>query len=161
MLVYDFIEIARPFDLVVRMLSSAEDEFQVWASAAFQRGEELAVGPRSAVSAPIELQLGEPIAGLETVTIPMSWIASSVTRLFPRMDAEVVVSPLGASSSHLEFRGSYRPPLDGVGRLLDRLALHRVAESTVRNFLERLSEAVFVETGVVAPNPTISPEARP
>ena len=161
MLVHDFIEIPCPFDTVVDMLSSAEYELQVWASAAFQRGEEMTVGPRSVVSAPIELQVGSPVAGLETVTIPMAWIASSATRLFPRMDAEIIVSPLGATSTHLEFRGSYRPPLDGVGRLLDRLALHRVAESTVRNFLERLSEAVCVEIKARAENEAVTPEAGP
>lgn len=157
MLIHDFIEIGHAFESVVGMLTVAESELQIWAAAAFSRGEEMAVGPASGISAPIELQVGNPISGLETVTIPMSWIASSATGLFPRMDAEVVVSPLDAERTHLEFRGSYRPPLDGFGRLLDRLAFHRIAESTVRNFLERLAEAVSTELRATA----VSSEAGP
>jgi hypothetical protein len=97
------------------------------------------------VSAPITLEVGEPVVGLETVTIPMSWRASAAAQLFPEMRAEVVLSPLGATTTHLEFRGSYLPPLDGFGALLDRIAFHRLAESTVRGFLERLTAALEAE----------------
>jgi hypothetical protein len=40
---------------------------------------------------------------------------------------------------------SYRVPLAGIGERLDRFALHRVAESSVRNFLED-SEAALLDT---------------
>jgi hypothetical protein len=144
-LIYDVTEIPEPYEAVVTTLASVGGELQVWASAAYRRGEGMAVGPAEFVSAPIDLEVGSPIQGHESTTIPMSWIATAGSTLFPRMDAEVVVSPAHSSMTHLEFRGSYRPPLEGVGRLLDRLALHRIAESTVRNFLERLVQAVTAE----------------
>jgi hypothetical protein len=59
------------------------------------------------------------------------------------MDAELVLSPLG-ESTHVEFRGVYTPPMGAVGAILDRVAMHRLAEATVRNFLERLVELVEV-----------------
>lgn len=145
MLVYESKDIPEPCEAVLDTLKSVGGEIQVWASAAYRRGEGMAVGPAPLVSAPIELEVGKPIQSLESTTIPMSWIAASATGLFPRMDAEVVISRLNASLTHLEFRGSYRPPLEGVGRVLDRLAFHRIAESTVRNFLDRLAEAVVAE----------------
>ncbi len=146
MLVHDFVDLDLPRDQVVDVLGSVGDELQVWAQAAFRRGEELAIGPGSGVvTAPIELEIGRPVESLEAVTIPMAWTASSATHLFPRMEAEIVVSSLGPVTTHLEFRGSYVPPLDGFGKLLDKLALHRVAESTVRAFLQRLSAAILTE----------------
>jgi len=150
-LVYDFIEIPEAYEAVVVTLASVESELQVWASAAYRRGEGMTVGPAPLVSAPVELEVGAAMQSLESTTIPMSWIATSGTRLFPRMDAEVVVSPMQASLTHLELRGSYRPPLDGVGRMLDRLAFHRIAESTVRNFLDRLAAAVTAEIRAAPP----------
>jgi hypothetical protein len=144
-LIYDVTEIPEPYDAVVTTLATVGSELQVWASAAYRRGEDMAVGPAEFVSASIDLEVGSAIQGHETTTIPMSWIATSASALFPRMDAEVVVSPAHSSMTNLEFRGSYRPPLEGVGRLLDRIALHRIAESTVRNFLDRLVSAVTAE----------------
>jgi hypothetical protein len=147
MLVHDFVDLDVPRDRVVSMLSAVGDELALWAQAAFRRGEELAIGPGSGtVTAPIELEIGVPLESWEAVTIPMSWKASTATQLFPRMEAEIVVSALGPAITHLEFRGSYVPPMDGFGKLLDKLALHRVAESTVRSFLSRLSDAIETES---------------
>lgn len=146
MLVHDFVDIDVAHERVVEVLTAAPDEMQVFAQAAFRRGEELAIGPgEGAVTAPIELELGHPVEGIETFTIPMAWRASTATQLFPRMEAEIVVSSLGPVTTHVEFRGSYEPPMNGFGKVLDKLALHRVAESTVRSFLKRLSSAIETE----------------
>lgn len=153
MLVYDSIEIPERFDLVSHALSRNDGELRVWASAAYQRGEEMSVGPSPAVSATIELEVGDAVEGNQGTAIPMTWIAASATRLFPRMEAEIVASPLGVSRSLLEFRGRYQPPLDGVGRFLDRAAFHHVAEATVRGFLERLADAVSVEARTAGDRP--------
>jgi hypothetical protein len=157
-LIYDVIDIPEPYESVLRTLASVENEFQVWASAAYRRGEGMAVGPAELVTAPIDLEVGAPIDGHECTTIPMSWVATSVSPMFPRMDAEVVISPVHSSMTHLEFRGSYRPPLEGVGRLLDRFAFHRIAESTVRNFLDRLAHAVVAEIRAAASDERDGPE---
>lgn len=155
MLVHDFVDLGVPLDQVVSLLADVGDEMQVWAQAAFRRGEELAIGPGSGtVTAPIELEVGNPLESIEAVTIPMAWTASAGTQLFPRMEAELVLSALGPVTTHLEFRGSYVPPLNGFGKLLDKLALHRVAESTVRAFLRRLSEALETEARSVSASDT-------
>lgn len=142
MLVHDFIEVPLPLADVVARLAVSGD-MTAWAQAAYRRGERLAVGPgMPLVSAVVELDIGEAVPGTESVTVPFSWKAAGASWLFPHMEAELVLSPLAPSLTHLTFRGRYRPPLAAVGAVLDRVAMHRVAEATVRSFLERLRDAV-------------------
>ncbi len=49
---------------------------------------------------------------------------------------------MGPGLTHLAFRGSYEPPLGAVGRFMDRALLHRVAELTVKNLVDRLAAAI-------------------
>jgi len=42
----------------------------------------------------------------------------------------------------------YVPPLGALGRVIDRAVLFRVAEATIKDFLDRVREAVLSETGV-------------
>lgn len=141
MLVHDFIEVPLPLDDLVGRLAVSGD-VTAWAQAAYRRGERLAVGPGTPLVAVVELDIGEAVPGTESVTIPFSWKATGASWLFPHMEAELVLSPLAPSLTHVTFRGRYRPPLAAVGAVLDRVAMHRVAEATVRSFLERLRDAV-------------------
>lgn len=143
MLVQDFVDVPLPIDAVERILVRSDD-MSTWAAAAYQRGERLAVGPGVAgVTAAVELEVGEPIRFTESLSIPIAWRAANAEKLFPHMEAEIVITPLTHSVTHLTFRGSYTPPFDSFGELLDRLAMHRIAEATVRNFMERLAGAVI------------------
>jgi hypothetical protein len=54
------------------------------------------------------------------------------------MSADLEVVGLDAELTQLTFRGRYEPPLGAVGRQLDRLLMHRIAEASVRSFLGRL-----------------------
>jgi hypothetical protein len=49
---------------------------------------------------------------------------------------------MGHDRTTLTLDGTYDPPLGSVGRILDRAILSRVAEATVRNWVDRLAEAV-------------------
>jgi hypothetical protein len=115
----------------------------MWAEAAYRRGERLAVGPGGpALTASVELDVGEPVYGTDSVTIPFAWRAIGAAWFFPHMEAEIVLSPITPTLTHLSFRGRYRPPLQLVGAMLDKVAMHRIAEATVRSFLERLADAL-------------------
>jgi hypothetical protein len=143
-LVHDFVDVVRPVMAVEAALTgAAQSDFGVWAEAAYRRGELLAVGPgEGTLKVTVELEVGEPIRGSTGTTIPLTWRAAGATSLFPMMEAELVLTPLGPDLTHVTFRGSYDPPLSGFGAVLDRIALHRVAESTVRSFLQRLAAAL-------------------
>lgn len=138
MLVQDFVDVPRPLDEVVEALVRS-GHLGVWAEAAYRMGERLAVGPSKLLVAPVTLEVGEAVRGSDSVRIPIRWSADGASWLFPHMEAELVLSEITADLTHLTLRGSYQPPLEGVGAVLDRLAFHRVAEATVRNFLERLA----------------------
>jgi hypothetical protein len=59
------------------------------------------------------------------------------------MEADLEISPLGPDESQLRLSGSYDPPLGSIGRQLDRLLLHQLAEATVRAFLSQLVTALL------------------
>ena len=60
--------------------------------------------------------------------------------LIPALDADVEVASLGPDRTQLSISARYRAPMGAVGRMLDRALLHRVAEATVKDFLDRVGE---------------------
>jgi hypothetical protein len=119
-----------------------------WAIDAYRDGERLTtrIG-MGGVGAPliaktVELHLEDRRASAEKVTLSISWIATGPTALFPRMDADLSIEPLGGDLTQLSFQGSYKPPSGAPGLLLDRWVLHRVAEATVKNLVDRLARAL-------------------
>ena len=76
--------------------------------------------------------------------------------LFPALDADLTLTPAGAGTM-LTLAGAYRPPLGPLGQALDRAILHRVAATTVRNFL--LEVAAQLDDHPV-PNGAGSPEPK-
>ncbi len=49
---------------------------------------------------------------------------------------------MGPDMTSLSLDGTYEPPLGVVGRVADRMILGRLADATVRNWMDRLAEAV-------------------
>jgi hypothetical protein len=146
-MVSDFMSIPLPIDIVQRRITGSEG-LELLADAAYRRGEELSVGPSQGVSVPVEFAIGVPVVGSNSIAFPIRWRAIGATLLFPHMDAELVLSPFG-DTTHIEFRGVYTPPMGPVGALLDRVAMHRLAEATVRNFLERLVDLIEISGAAV------------
>lgn len=119
-----------------------------WARDAYREGERLTarigVGGTGAplIAKTVELRLGNTVATVDRVALSISWTATGPTALFPQMDAELMIEPLGADLTQLTFQGSYTPPLGPPGRLLDRWMLHRVAEASVKNLVDRTAKAL-------------------
>jgi hypothetical protein len=153
MLVRDFIDIPLPLGAVEHALLSGE-ELGVWAEAAYRMGEGLALGPSKSLAAPVTLEVGDPVSGSDSIRFPVRWEAVGAQWLFPHMEAELVLSELTSQITHIALRGSYRPPLEKFGAALDRLAFHRVAEATVRHFLERLAAGILEGGETADPSPT-------
>jgi hypothetical protein len=112
---------------------------------AYRQAEDLRarVGPGLAGFAKaVRLEVGDPIVGPGDTLIPVSWVATGAPGLFPRLDGELVVSEVGDELTQIVFRGSYDPPLGGVGEALDRVVLHRLAEATVKRFVDGVITAV-------------------
>jgi hypothetical protein len=62
--------------------------------------------------------------------------------VLPRLDANLELGSLGEDRTQLAIGARYRPPLGVVGRAVDRVLLHRVAEATLKDFLDRLGQAI-------------------
>ncbi len=170
MLVYDFIHVPLPVAQVRhRLLVAVSGLWQQVAEAAYDEGEELLsrvgpFGPVPGLSKAVSVYVGKVRDRGEGFVMPLRWSATGPTELFPVMEADLEIAPLGTYESQLRLSGSYEPPLGSVGRRLDRLLLHQLAEATVRAFLSELVAALVAETAskggeaaptVVEPAPTV------
>jgi len=79
-----------------------------------------------------------------TTTIKLAWRAARAAALFPSMNAELVVYALTGQETQLELHGTYRPPLGALGGALDSIVGHRVAEASVRRFVEDIATYLSV-----------------
>jgi len=151
--VQDFMIVNRPADEVVAEL---EDGARL-GRAVKGAGEALSqmrlkVGPRnwpSLLAKTVEVVPG-PVRRHDDVTLlAFSWRATGPGSLFPTLDADLEVSPLGEGRSEVALRGRYEPPGGAPGKVADRLVLHRLADATVRAFLSQL--VLQLEQGASAP----------
>ena len=150
MLVYDFIHVPLPVAQVRHRLVAVPGIWQQVAAAAYDEGEELLsrvgpFGPAPGLSKAINVHLGKVRDRNDGFVIPLQWSATGPTELFPVLEADLEIAPLGPHQSELRFSGSYDPPLGFVGRQLDRLLLHQLAEATVRALLRQLVAALIVD----------------
>ena len=145
MLVYYFGHVSGTLEQVSSAICASEGEVSVWARSAYRQGEKLRtrIDPGSFLPAKeVEVRLGQPTGRSGSVLIPIDWKATGAGALFPTMSADLVLQKLGPGLTEVIFRGSYQPPLKGLGRLLDRALLHRLAEASAKAFLDQLCKAV-------------------
>jgi hypothetical protein len=139
-----FTEIPRPMaDVEAELLQSPG----LWSSESAREAEaqgqrllaEVGFGPPGArIDKRIELQFGEPIRFPSRTILPMSWKPAGLDSLLPRLEADIEVGEMGPERTQLSISARYTPPLGSLGRVLDRALLHRVAESTVKDFLDKM-----------------------
>jgi len=65
----------------------------------------------------------------------LQWEAASMPRLFPLMKGELCVYPLTSTETQLDFSGVYEPPFGAVGKTMNAIVLHRIAEVSVHRFI--------------------------
>jgi len=90
----------------------------------------------------VEIEIGEPYVIPSKTMLPIAWRATAAERIFPQLEADIEIAALGAGRTQLSISARYRPPLGPLGRALDKALLHRVAEATVKDFLDRVGEGV-------------------
>jgi hypothetical protein len=132
-----FIEVPLPADQVERaLLDSPAEWLSAIAGAAQERGNgllaEVGVGPLEAgLRRRVSLRLGEPVRFPSMTSVPLTWEPVGLEGLLPRLDANIELGPLGV-----------------VGHAIDRVLLHRVAEATLKDFLDRVGQAITLsQTG--------------
>jgi hypothetical protein len=76
----------------------------------------------------------EPMAGPVT-RLQIEWQAAKMPGLFPLMKADFSIYPLTATETQLDFAGLYEPPMGPVGKAVNAIAGHRIAEVSVHRFV--------------------------
>lgn len=74
-------------------------------------------------------------ASMPTTKLTLEWEAAKMSRLFPLMKGELSVYPLTATETQLDFSGVYEPPLGTVGKTMNVIVGHRIAEASVHRFV--------------------------
>jgi hypothetical protein len=98
----------------------------------------------------VRVLLLEPVERAGSLTLSLRWEATGVMgRLFPVLDANIILIPAREDASQLALAGAYRPPFAAAGRGLDRVLLHRAASATVRSLLRRMAETITAATPAV------------
>lgn len=67
--------------------------------------------------------------------LQLEWEAATLPRLFPLMKAELSIYPLTATETQLDFLGFYEPPFGAVGKAMNAIVGHRIAEASVHRFV--------------------------
>jgi hypothetical protein len=129
---------------VETQLSSLHARMGEMADLAYREGEDLRskVGPVSALAKSVALEVGTPQIQRKGLVYPLRWSAVGAEALFPELLADLVLSHSGMEQTTITIVGTYDPPLGVVGRVLDRAVLGRVAEATVRDWLDRLADLI-------------------
>lgn len=143
----------RCYDYVNRPYSQVRDALAKDALAIFQAATRAAASRAQSLASELRIDLGgiaveaeilisvkkveeKEAAMAEPVTrIELEWQAARLPGLFPLMKAELSAYPLTASETQLDFAGAYEPPLGPVGKALNAVAGHRIAESCVHRFV--------------------------
>jgi hypothetical protein len=148
MFVQDFVQIGRDFgEIRTLVIANPRALLAASAGAAYRDSEQILVRLTPSTKLPrfgksVKVDLGDPYEREGQLVVPMHWWAPGATRLYPHLDAALEFAPFGADSTQITLMGSYEPPLGGVGRQVDMILLHRVANASIRSFLTRVARSL-------------------
>jgi hypothetical protein len=143
-----YIELPLPAAVVEQALvGSPAGWLSAVAGEAQRRGDgllgEVGVGPLGVrLRRQVRICLGEPVRFPSMTSLPLTWEPVGLEGVLPRLDANLELGSLGGHRIQLAISARYRPPLGAVGQAIDRVLLHRVAEATVKDFLDRVGQAI-------------------
>jgi hypothetical protein len=119
------------------------------------------LGDMPGASKLVRVLLLEPVDRDGSLTLSLRWEATGpMGRLFPVLDANIILIPAGENASQLALAGAYRPPFAVAGQRLDAMILHRAASATVRSLLRRIAETIAPDGGPGG-SPHLSPAGPP
>ncbi len=157
-----FIELPIDPKRVERALTQAPEAWlHGLASEANHRGDtllaEIGFGDRIRVARTVAIELGDPVHTAGKVVLPLRWTPTDAPGLFPALEADLEVAPLPPDRTQLAMSARYVPPLGPLGKVIDRAILYRVAEATLKDFLDRVGEALAHQAGGDGPESHAAP----
>lgn len=148
MFVRSYVELSLPIaEVEEALLRTPERWIPELASSAEERGDRLLADVGFAVSGHqvgkrVEIELGPAVRMIGRTWLPILWHATGPKGLFPSLEGELEVAALGPGLTQLGLSARYKPPFGLIGESVDRALLHRVAEATVHDFVERVGAAL-------------------
>lgn len=143
---YDYVN--RPYESVRDVLKKdALNVFQAATKAATSRAQIVAselhinfggLGVKTDINITVK-SVEEKVAkpGSSAITrLLLEWEATAMPRLFPLMKGELSIYPLTSTETQLDFSGIYEPPFGALGKTLNAMAGHRIAEVSVHRFVD-------------------------
>jgi hypothetical protein len=147
------------YDYVNHPYQQVRDALSKDAPAVFQSATKAAAARAQSVASELRLDLGgiaiqadirvsvnhveekppEGISGPET-RLQLEWEAATMPRLFPFMRAELAIYPLTSTETQLDFQGVYEPPFGALGKAVNAVVGHRIAEASVHRFVSDVAE---------------------
>ena len=142
---YDYVN--HPYERVRDALSrNALTVFQAATKAAATRAQSVAaelrvdfggIGVKSDINISVK-SVEEKLVDLVSIPITrlqLEWEAVTAPGLFPFMKGELSVYPLTPTETQLDFFGVYQPPFGAVGKTINAMIGHRIAEASVHSFV--------------------------
>lgn len=143
----------RSYDYVNHPYEKVSDALRKDALTVFQSATKAAASRAQSVAAELHVDFGGvgvksditiSVKRIEEVLDAMSnpatklsleWEAAAKPGLFPLMKAELAIYPLTATETQLDFWGLYEPPFGAVGKAMNAMVGHRIAEASVHRFI--------------------------
>ena len=91
----------------------------------------------------IVLELGPPVHLPTMIWLPLRWEPVGPDGLLPRMDATIELGALGQDRTQLAISAQFQHPA-APGQGIDRGLAQRVAEATLKDFLDQLGHAIVL-----------------
>jgi hypothetical protein len=141
-----YVDVALPIaEVEAQMAAGVENWMPELAKGANGDGEKLLselgfnLGQRR-IGRRIKVEIGEPKATAGLMFLPIRWQSATDAGLFPTLEGVLEVAALGTARTQLGLSANYDPPMGLIGKIADRALFHRVAEVTVKDFLERIGD---------------------
>jgi hypothetical protein len=144
----------RCFDYVNHPYARVRDALKQNAPAIFQSATKTAASRAESVAAELHVDFGGigvkteikiAVKSIEekaadpgstpTTRLRLEWEAATMPRLFPLMNGQLSVYPLTATETQLDFFGEYEPPFGAMGKTVNAVVLHRIAEASVHRLI--------------------------
>jgi hypothetical protein len=143
----DFVDVASPFESLRARFRGDGQWLTPLATVATQDGEsfQMRVGPSWAagiVNHEVNVTLWPPRDRGFGLARSITWTPSDWQFLFPLLEGDLELAPLGPAQCRISLAATYTPALGRFGAQVDRALLHRVAASTVRSFLTQVATSL-------------------
>jgi hypothetical protein len=82
--------------------------------------------------------------------IQLAWEPIDHGDTYPVITADLEIEPIDDKRTMVSLLASYEPPLGRIGAVVDRVAMHRIAEAALARFFEGL--LIELKTSARAPS---------